>query len=394
MNRVLKSLVLLAPIGLSAQAGAQSLPTSATIDAEPIVLTAPERFQVVSTLEPIRKVSIVAPVDGVLRSLEAALGTTIRETQQVAEMDRGEAAARLKIAEAELRERQATADAPNASPAVKQAQVEAAEARVELARLELNRMTLRAPFAGRIVATPVSSGQYVLKGTVIAELADVTILKALAPVDRTAAKPGGQTSVSIEQEEVSARVHSIIPLPTDEEYRPLRELAAPFAAAWIQVPNPKGELEPGLRVRSASLPTSPVAVVPRVALKAPEAGSPDSTVQVIRAEHVVDVRVKVLGPVGPERVQVSGGFRASDALIVSSSVPLLTGTFVRFGASEKVEGAPPDPTQPGRAASVAPTSAPARAAPSRPAAPAAPTRTPPRRPAQGTPRAQPGATPF
>jgi hypothetical protein len=243
------------------------------------------------------------------------------------------------------------------------------------------------------VATPVSSGQYVLKGTVIAELADVTILKALAPVDRTAAKPGGETSVAIEQAETSARVHSIIPLPTDEEYRPLRELAAPFAAAWIQVPNPKGELEPGLRVRSASLPTSPVAVVPRVALKAPEAGAPDSTVQVIRAEHVVDVRVKVLGPVGPERVQVSGGFRASDALIVSSSVPLLTGTFVRFGTSGKVEGAPPDPDQPGRSASVAPTS-PARPTSPPAATPSQPTARPPRRPASTPSTGTPGATPF
>ncbi len=387
MNRLLMGLVLSAQIGL---ARGQSLPTSATIDAEPLVLTAPERFQVVSTLEPIRKVSIVAPADGILRSIEAPLGSTVRDTQRVAGSDLGEAAARRKIAEAELRERQATPDAPNASPAVKQAQVEAAEARVELARLELNRMTLRAPFAGRITATPVSSGQYVLKGTVIAELADVTVLKALAPVDRREAKAGGEAAVSIEQDEASAKVHSIIPLPTDEEYRPLRELAAPFAAAWVHLPNSKGELEPGLRVRSASLPTSPVAVVPKVAVKAPAAGSPDATVQVIRAEHVVDVRVKVLGPVGPERVQVSGGFRTSDALITSSSVPLLPGTFIRFGGSGKVEGAPPDPDQPGRAASVAPTS-PAPRAPSPAAAPAQPAARPPRRPA--SPPAA-GATPF
>src|SRR5208337_2329087 len=64
------------------------------------------------------------------------------------------------------------------------AQFEAAQAKAELAQLELDRLTLRAPFAGRITALPVSSGQYVLKGTVIAELADVTSLKSLVPVDR------------------------------------------------------------------------------------------------------------------------------------------------------------------------------------------------------------------
>lgn len=397
MNHVLKRLAPIALLALSAQAHAQSLPTSATIDAEPLDLTAPERFQVVSTLEPIRKVSIIAPADGVLKSIDATLGSTVRETQQIAEIDRAEASARLRIAQAELIEIEVTfADSPPA-PTAKQPRVEIAQARVELARLELDRLTLRAPFAGRIVATPVSSGQYVLKGTVIAELADVSILKALAPIDRRTAKAGEETKVSIEGEEQSAKVQAIIPLPTTEEFQPLRELATPFAAAWIHVPNTKGDLEPGLRLRTASLPISPVAVVPRAAIKAPAAGSPDSTVQVIRAEHVVDVRIKTLGNVGPERVQVSGAFRASDALIVATSVPLLPGTFVRFGAGDKVEGTPPDPGQPGQAASIAPATSPARATPTRPVAddpPSRPAPRSPRRPAQPAPGANPGATPF
>lgn len=368
-------------LAITAAARGQSLPTSATIDAEPISLTPPERFQVVSTLEPIRRVTIVAPADGLVRSVDATVGSTVRETQQLAELDRSEAAAKLKIAEAELREKQATAG--QAPSAVGKAVLDAAEARVEMARLALDRLTLRAPFAGRIVATPVASGQYVLKGTIIAELADVTILKALAPVDRRAVKAGGETSVYIEDQEQSAKVQNIVPLPTDDDFKPVRELAAPFAAAWIQVPNTKGDLEPGLRVRSASLPVSPVAVVPRSAIKPPAAGVPDPTVQVIRAEHVVDVRIKSLGNLGPERVQVAGAFRGSDSVIVSTSVPLLPGTFVRFGGEGKVEGAPPDRNQPGMPASVAPT---AGVPASRPAT------TPGRRPTPAGNAA--GATPF
>lgn len=375
--------VAIASLGLAAAARAQGPPTSATIDAEPIALTAPERYQVVAVLEPVRSVTIVAPADGFVKSVDAPAGSTVRETQQVAEMDRSEAAARLRIAEAELHERQA--QAAQSATAVGRAQVEAAEARVELARLDLDRLTLRAPFAGRVVATPVASGQYVLKGTVVAELADLTVLKALAPVDRRAVKAGDETTVAIEDQRQSVKVQSIVPLPTTEEYRPLRELSAPFAAAWIQVQNPKGGLEPGLRVRSSSLPVAPVAVVPRTAIKSAAAGSPDATIQVIRAEHVVDVRVKSLGEVGPERVQVSGLFRGSDAVIVSTSVPLASGTFIRFGAEGKVEGAPPNPNQPGQPAAVAPaaTSAPA----SRPASP-------PARRSPQAPAASPGATPF
>ena len=53
--------------------------------------------------------------------------------------------------------------------------------------------------------------------------------------------------------------------------------------------------------------------------------------QVIRNEYVTDIPVRVLGHPGPERVQVSGLFRPNDALVVSSSVPLLAGTLIRRG---------------------------------------------------------------
>ncbi|WP_337177603.1 HlyD family efflux transporter periplasmic adaptor subunit [Paludisphaera sp.] len=372
--------VATASVGLVAASRAQGPPTSAVIDTEPIALTPPERYQVVAALEPIRTVTIVAPADGYLKSVDAPAGSTVRQAQQVAEMDRAEAAARLKIAEAELRERKALAG--ESPTAVGAAVVEAAEGRVELARLELDRLTLRAPFAGRIVSAPVASGQFVLKGTVIAELADLSTLKALVPVDRREVKAGGEATAAIEDQRRTARVQSIVPLPATEEYRPLRELAAPIAGAWVQVQNADGALEPGLRVRSVSLPVAPVAVVPRSAVKAAGAGGTDATVQVIRAEHVADVRVKTLGEVGPERVQVSGPFRSSDAVVVSTSVPLVSGTFIRFGVEGMLEGAPPNPNQPGRAAAV----------PSPPSTSTA--RTPPARRPPPAPANQPGATPF
>ena len=53
------------------------------------------------------------------------------------------------------------------------AQIEAAEARAELAQLALDRCSLKAPFAGMVLTYPVSVGQFVTKGTTVAELADV-----------------------------------------------------------------------------------------------------------------------------------------------------------------------------------------------------------------------------
>src|SRR5262245_2406698 len=79
---------------------AQALPTTATIESVALELTMPERYQVTSVLEPVRRIVLVAPADGLVRSLEVGPGATIRESQELAQLDRGEASARLKIAQA------------------------------------------------------------------------------------------------------------------------------------------------------------------------------------------------------------------------------------------------------------------------------------------------------
>ena len=101
----------------------------------------------------------------------------------------------------------------------------------------------------------------------------------------------------------------------------------------------------------------------------------------IRGERVTDIPIRVLGALGPDRLQVSGPFRPSDALIQTTSVPLLAGTFIRFSdaaPARAVEGLPPPADHVGEAADITPAGiAPigaGRAAPApRPSAPATPT---------------------
>ncbi len=321
-------------------ANGQTVPTAARIESIPLELTMPERYQVAEVLEPIRRVTLVATADGMIRSMEVRLGAIVRESQEVAQLDRTAASARLKMARAELKEKQALSKGVATVSDVHQAQLEAAEARVELAQLELDHCTLRAPFAGRVTALPVCTGQYVMKGATIAELADVTSLKTLQPVDRRTVAAVLSIQVHIEGREFSGKVQAIVPLP--ESFATLRELAAPFAAALIVVPNVKGDLEPGLRVQTSSIPSAPIAAIPRRAFKSEEGRGADAvTVQVIREDHVTNVPVRVLGETGPDRVQVTGALRVSDSLIVSTSVPLLPGTLVRFGdgaANRSAEG--------------------------------------------------------
>jgi RND family efflux transporter MFP subunit len=330
-------------------ASGQTVPTAARIESVPLELTMPERYQVAESMEPIRRVTLVAPADGFIRSMEVRLGETVRGSQEIAQLDRTEASARLKMANAEVKEKQGLLKSLTGSqgltPDVVGAQVEAAQARVELAQLALDRCTLRAPFAGRLVDLPVCAGQYVLKGTTIAELADLSSLKTLLPVDRREVAAGAPLTVQIEGKDVAGKVQAILPLP--ERYTALRELATPFAAAWVSIPNTKGELEPGLRVRPSTIPVAPIATVPKRAVKQDDARKNEGMiVQVIRNEYVTNVPVRVLGDTGPERTQITGLLRGSDSLIVSSSVSLLPGTLVRFGegtTSRGVEGVPPNP---------------------------------------------------
>ncbi len=322
---------VVASILWSAVASAQTSPTAARIESVPLELTMPERYQNTEVLEPIRMVTLVAPRDALVRSITARLGAVVRESEEIAQLDRTEAAARLKMATAELREKQALLKANKNDSEVYRAQVEAAEARVELAQLDLDRCTLRAPFAGRVVALPACAGQYVMRGAVLAELADVSSLKVMQPVDRRSVAPNSSFSVQIEGRDVPAKVQAVLPLP--ESMKVLRELVTPLSAATLIIANSKGELEPGLRVQSPTVPSTPIATVPKRAVKSEDTrgGGTSMMVQVIRDDYVTNVPVRVLGETGAERVQIAGALRSSDSLIASTSVPLLAGTLVRFG---------------------------------------------------------------
>jgi RND family efflux transporter MFP subunit len=341
----------------AAAASGQTMPTAARIESVPLELTMPEHYQVAELLEPIRRVTLIAPADGFVRRIEFRLGSPVRESQEIAQLDRNEAAARVKMASAEVKEKEAQLKASATTPSTSEiirSQLDAARARVELAEIGLDRCTLRAPFAGQIVALPVCAGQYVVKGTTIAELADITALKTLLPVDRRSVSSGAPVTVQVEGQDVAGKVHAILPLPAP--FAALRELATPFAAAWVVVPNTKGELEPGLRVSTTSVPITPIATVPKRAVKPGAARETDGAmVQVIRNEYVTNVPVRVLGDTAPERTQITGLLRRTDALIVSSSVSLLPGTLIRFGdgaAPREVEGVAPNPSVGGAEAGI------------------------------------------
>ena len=354
------------------QAPANPNQVAAKVERAPLYLISPDRYQVPSLLEPIRRVQVMTTSDGVLKSISLPIGSSARDGQEIAQVDAAEATAKSRVALAVVKQRQAELDFAKAMVLTRQnqssdqpiaeAKLDAAKAEAELAQIALDRCVLRAPFGGRILAVPFSAGQYLPKGSTVVELADVTSLRALIPVDRSAVKVGTTLTLTVEGKGVSASIQAILPL--DESRAALRELASPMASAWVTIPNSGNAFEPGQRIVSPYLPNAPIAAVPSYSVKQDEEGS--SIVQVIRAERVTNVKVKVIGALGPDRSQVSGVFRPSDVLIQSSSVPLASGTFIRFGdaaTATGVEGTPPDPTQYGEPAAIGrPESAPSRKA--------------------------------
>ncbi|WP_422931295.1 HlyD family secretion protein [Singulisphaera sp. PoT] len=349
--------ILIVSVASASMARGQA-PATAKVEAIPLELKAPDRYQIYSFLEPIRRVTIIAPVDGILRNFDSPIGTVIKERQELGQLDRTEAASRLKIAKANVKEAEAALKGSTGTAAtINQAQLEAAQGRVELAEVEYERCTLRAPFAGKLLDLYVSPGQLLVKGTKIGDLADVSSLRALVPFDRASVSAGATVNVLIEGQPVSGKVVTTVPLP--ESLAPLRELATSFVAALVVFPNTKGDLEPGLRVLSPSLPNTTITTIPSRSLRRPDKGETTAaSIQVIRNEYVTDVPVRVLGQPGPDRVQISGLLRPKDSLIVSTSVPLVAGTLIRFNGEDTglVEGTNPNPAEGGEVAGITPPS--------------------------------------
>ncbi len=317
-----------APRG-SQRAAAATLPTVETV---PLLLTDPTNYRVSAVLEPARTLFLRATDEGFVREIAVQPGDRVEQAELVARLDPAKAQARFRLAEAQLKEAKATLKTKPDDAA--KARIEATEAALELARADLAATNLNAPFEGQVLAVSVTPGQFVLKGESIATIADTSSLRAVVPVDRAAVKTGQTITLSVEGQNLDGQVTAILPLP--ESFAVLRQLAAPFAAATVAVPNPKGELPVGFRVESPFIPNAPLAVVEDRAVKRYANGT--AGVQVLRNERVTTVSVRVLGGAGEQRTQISGPFISTDALILSASVPLTDGTIVRFDAGASAPG--------------------------------------------------------
>jgi RND family efflux transporter MFP subunit len=311
----------------SAQATAEE---RVVIQREAMRLIDPKRYQVALVLEPVRKLTIAAPISGRIRSMLRQPGDKIISGTTVVRLDDTvqallvkQSQANLKVAEIELRRAKKQSDTDLVDLA--KAQHDSAKAAHELAKFRLEQTNIRVPFAGEVFRTHVIEGQVVAVGAPLCEFGDPAQLRVEIPVDRKSIKAKQSIKLTIEDRTVEGTVESVLPLAA--KFGPLRDLVKSLASATVLIDNEGGRLRPGQLVDVAIIPQQFVTQIPNRSLSNVADGG--RKVQVVRSGVIRDVLVQLLGQVGTDLSYVSGPFAPGDELIVSASQELADGTQVR-----------------------------------------------------------------
>lgn len=300
------------------------------IKREALKLTDPRSYRVSMHLDAVRTVELTAPVDGYIRAVPAKAGQKLKVQGEVIRLDDSRAAIILKRAKANLQAFQIEkklAQAKNDADltALAEARLEAAQADLDLAQFESERLVVRGPFNGEVQRVDVVEGQFVRAGDRLATLIDPSRLVVEVPVERATATPGSNVDLKVEETPVKARVESVMALA--EKFDPLRELTVSPASALVSIENTQGKLFAGQTVYSDLIPLAPVALVPSASIS--NAAEGNRKVQVLRENVIRNLPVKILAKVGNDSVFVSGRFNDGDEVIVSTTRELADGTPLR-----------------------------------------------------------------
>jgi membrane fusion protein (multidrug efflux system) len=204
------------------------------------------------TLEPNARVALAFPVEGVIASFGADEGEAVRAGQVLARLDAVPYQAALDQAQARvsylssrwertvgLHERELVADDKLDAD---RAELEAAEAEAKLAAWRVERTELRAPFAGKVLRRGVEPGQVVSTDTEAFVLLSVDTLELEVGIparDLSRLAAGSEVSVRVEDLGRSFRGY-VDHFPVSGDPR------AGSVAVTVKVPNPEGDLLPGL----------------------------------------------------------------------------------------------------------------------------------------------------
>lgn len=215
------------------------------------------------------------------------------------------------ISKADIDQRTATRDSALARVAVARAQLAENNARIE-------RLNVRAPAAGLVLARNVETGQVVSPAAVLFRIAEGGVLEMRAQVaeqDLARLKPGMPASVT--------------PVGSTTEYRGKVWLLDPVidASSRQGIARIALNYEPGLRVGAFAKATvaSGEAMRPVLPQSAVLADDKGNYVLVIGAENRVERRAITTGTIGDQGVSIASGLNGTERVVLSA------GAFLRPG---------------------------------------------------------------
>jgi len=228
-------------------------------------------------------------------------------TQRVRLQTLGNVVSQSQLDEAQSRERMAEQD------------VEQARVARDRARLDLDRATVRAPFAGIVAERLQQSGEYVVGGAPLLRLVNDRELEvvARAPLGIADSVVAGSVASLVDGEHRgTGRVRAVIPVGDDRSR--MVELRIALSGPW-RVGTP-------VRVEIAPNNVRPVVTVPRDAVILRQGAS---YVMRVRPDNTAERVAVNLGPGRENHVQIDGSLQAGDRVIIRGAERLEPGQTVK-----------------------------------------------------------------
>jgi len=266
----------------------------------------------------VRKGQVLAQIDSSVQvQTSRQLAASLRSAQADAELakanlERAQAlVARGFVSKADIDQRTATRDGAVARVGVAAAQLAANQALID-------RLSVRAPSDGLILARTVETGQVVSPVAVLFRIAEGSVLEMRAQVaeqDMAALRAGMSASVTPvgSAQSYQGRVWLLDPVIDNASRQGIARIALPYS--------------PGLRVGAfakatiiAGEATKPL--LPQSAVQADERGS---FVMIVGADNKVERRAITVGTVGDQGVAIASGLKGSEKVVASAAAFLRPG---------------------------------------------------------------------
>lgn len=302
----------------------------------------------IGTLEAVNGVMIASSQPGLVKTILARSGATVKAGERIVELDHEVELADLKSAEAKVRLGSLTVNRLRSlrmSDATSQATLDEAEANLNMAaaqadsiRATIAKKIITAPFDGVLGIVKIDKGQYLQAGEAIVNVQDLSELLLTATVEQSAL-PSLQVGQVVKahlapypQEQFAGTLSAIEPLV---DTNGLVKIQARF-------PNPDGKLRPGMFAKlDIEMETrDAVITVPQTAVSYSLYGD---SVYVIAKDDKGDLRVERRSITAGHRqngmVEVRTGIKAGEQVVTTGALKLNNKSKVTV-----VEGATPEAT--------------------------------------------------